>query len=60
MSPLKIAALAILAAVLLVTAILTWGSLGSAVCVYGLIMMAAALLYQHFLNHRNEDDFTED
>ena len=60
MSPLKIAALAILAAVLLVTAILTWGSLGSAVCVYGLIMMAAALLYQRFLTHREEDDFTDE
>ena len=60
MSPLKIAALAILAAVLLVTAILTWGSLGSAVCVYCLIIMAAALLYQRFLNNRHEDDFIED
>ena len=60
MSPLKIAALAVLAAVLLVTAILTWGSLGSAVCVYCLIIMVSALLWQRFMNHRNEDDFIED
>ena len=56
----RIAALAILAAVLLAAAICTWGSLGSAVCVYCLIIMAAALLWQRFLNHRNEDDFIED
>ena len=60
MSRVKIAALAILAAVLIIAAICTWGSLGSAVCVYGLIIMGAALLYQRFLNHRNEDDFSED
>ena len=60
MSPLKIAALAILAAVLLVTAILTWGSLGSAGCAYCLIIMVSALLWQRFMNHRNEDDFIED
>ena len=60
MSPLKIAALAVLAAVLLVTAILTWGSLGSAMCVYCLIIMVSALLWQRFMNHRNEDDFIED
>ena len=60
MSPLKIAALIGLAAVLLIAAVCTWGSLGSAVCVYCLIIMGAALLYQRFLNHRNEDDFSED
>ena len=52
--------LTVLGLALLVTAICTWGSLGSAVCVYGLIMMAAALLYQHFLTHREEDDFTDE
>ena len=56
----RIVLLAIVAAVLLIVAIATWGSLGSAVCVYGLIMMAAALLYQHFLTHREEDDFTDE
>ena len=52
--------LIVLAAVLLGTAILTWGSLGSAVCIYGLIMMGAALIYQRFLTHRSEDDFKDE
>ena len=52
--------LIVLTAVLLGTAILTWGSLGSAVCIYGLIMMGAALIYQRFLTHRSEDDFTDE
>ena len=56
----RIVLLAILAAVLLIVAIATWGSLGSAVCVYGLIMMAAALIHQHFLTNRDEDDFTDE
>ena len=60
MSWVRIAALVILAAALLLAAVCTWGSLGSAVCVYCLIIMAAALLWQRFLNHRNEDDFIED
>ena len=60
MSWVRIAALVILAAALLLAAVCTWGSLGSAVCVYCLIIMGAALLYQRFLNHRNEDDFIED
>ena len=60
MSWIRIAALVILAAALLLAAVCTWGSLGSAVCVYCLIIMAAALLWQRFLNHRNEDDFIED
>ena len=52
--------LVLLTAVLLMTAILTWGSLGSAVCIYGLIMLGASLLYQRFLTHRSEDDFTDE
>ena len=52
--------LAVLAAALLITAALTRGSLGSAVCVYGLIMMGAALLYQRFLTRRSEDDFADE
>ena len=52
--------LIVLAAVLLGTALLTWGSLGSAVCIYGLIMLGAALIYQRFLTHRDEDDFTDE
>ena len=51
--------LIVLMAVLLITAVLTWGSIGSAVCVYGLIMMAASLIYQRFLTNR-EDDFKDE
>ena len=52
--------LIVLAALLLGTALLTWGSLGSAVCIYGLIMLGAALIYQRFLTHRDEDDFKDE
>ena len=51
--------LIVLMAVLLITAVLTWGSIGSAVCVYGLLMMAASLIYQRFLTNR-EDDFKDE
>lgn len=37
--------------------IFTWGSVGSAVMGYGLIMLLAALAYQRFLNHREESDY---
>ena len=56
----RTALLIVLAAVLLITAICTWGSLGSAVCIYGLIMLGASLLYQRFLTHRSEDDFKDE
>ena len=49
--------LIVLAAVLLMTAILTWGSLGSAVCIYCLITMGAALLFKRFLINRNSEDY---
>ncbi|MBR5020183.1 MAG: hypothetical protein IKY17_01005 [Oscillospiraceae bacterium] len=56
----RTALLIVLAAVLLITAVLTWGSLGSAVCAYGLIMLGASLLYQRFLTRRSEDDFKDE
>ena len=54
--------LLILVAVLLtVVIILTWGSLGSAVCLYCLITMGSAVLFKRFLINRNAEDFqTED
>ena len=53
--------LILLAVLLVVTIIFTWGSLGSAVCMYGLLAMGAALLFQRFLVNRNADDYqTED
>ena len=42
---------------LVALAILTWGSLGSAVCTYCLILMGAALLFKRFLINRNADDY---
>ena len=38
-------------------AIFTWGSVGSAVCLYCLITMGAALLFKRFLIHRDSDQF---
>ena len=37
--------------------IFTWGSVGSAVMGYGLIMLLAALAYQRFITHREEADY---
>ena len=56
----RIILLGILAAVLLIVAIATWGSLGSAVLVFCLIMGAAGVVYQYFLTNRDEDDFKDE
>ena len=40
--------------------VLTWGSLGSAVLTFCLIMMGASLLYQHFVTNRDTDKFDID
>ena len=42
---------------LAVLAICTWGSVGSAVCIYGLITMGAALLFKRFLINRDSNPF---
>ena len=57
MIPIRILLLIVLAAALVSLAILTWGSLGSAVCLYSLIVMASALLVKKFLINRDADDF---
>ena len=49
--------LVILVAALVTVMALTWGSLGSAVMAFCLIMMVAALLFQKFLTNRDENDF---
>ena len=49
--------LAGLALAMLVTAIMTWGSIGSAAMVFCLIMMAAALLFQRFLTNNESNDY---
>ena len=43
--------------VMITVIVLTWGSLGSAVLAFCLIMMAASVLYQKFLTNRNDDWF---
>lgn len=42
---------------LLVLAICTWGSVGSAVCILCLITMGSALLVKRFLINRDESPF---
>ena len=45
---------------LLLGAVLTWGSLGSGVLVFCLIMAGAGIVYQHFLTNRDEDDMKDE
>ena len=42
---------------LLVLAVCTWGSVGSAVCILCLISMGSALLVKRFLINRDESPF---
>ena len=42
---------------LLVLAVLTWGSVGSAVCILCLISMGSALLVKRFLINRDDSPF---
>ena len=37
--------------------VLFWGSIGSAVMALGLLSMGSALLYQHFLNREDPDQW---
>ena len=57
MTPKRIAILVILAIVMLVVAVATWGSIGSMAMVFCLILMGASLLYQHFLTNNEENDY---
>ena len=49
--------LAVLALVMAAVAILTWGSVGSLIMVFCLIMMGMGLLYSHFLTNRDDSDY---
>jgi len=49
--------LLLLALVLVVVMIATWGSIGSAAMMMCMILMGASLLYQHFLTNRDEDQW---
>ena len=54
---LRIAALVLMAAVMVIVMIATWGSIGSAAMAMGLITMGAALLYRRFLNREDPDQW---
>ena len=49
--------LILLALSLITVSIATWGSLGSAVCIYCVIIMGAALLFKRFLINRDAGDY---
>ena len=51
--------LVLLAVLLLMVAILTWGSVGSLTSVLCLILMGLSLLYNRFINNREDDYFVE-
>lgn len=57
MSPFRFFLLLLLAAVMVAVMLATWGSIGSAVMGLGLLYMGAALLYQHFLNREDPDQW---
>ena len=40
--------------------LVTWGSVGSALCAFLLILMVAALLYRKLVLERDQDDFDWD
>lgn len=49
--------LILIALAMALLAVFTWGSVGSAVCVYCLVTMGAGLLVKRFLINRDEDTF---
>lgn len=53
----KLILLIAVALALIVTMVLTWGSIGSGICAYCLIMMAGSLLYQKFITNREDNPF---
>lgn len=57
MSKWQIILLSVIALGVLVLAIATWGSVGSILCVFLLILMAVAILYRKLVLERDEDTF---
>ena len=47
----------LLAAVMVLVMLTTWGSIGSAVMALGLITMGSALLYRRFLDREDPDQW---
>ena len=57
MGKIQILLLVLVALGLTVLMLTTWGSVGSAMCAFCLIIMVSALLYRRFVLERDEDDF---
>ena len=57
MGKFRTAALVLFALGMVVLMIATWGSIGSALCAFLLIIMVAAVLYRKFVLDRDEDMF---
>ena len=49
--------LVVLAIAITTLMLVTWGSIGSALCAFLLIIMVAAVLYRKFVLDRDEDTF---
>ena len=57
MGKLRIVLLVLLAIGITALMLVTWGSVGSALCAFLLIIMVAAVLYQKLVLDRDEDTF---
>ena len=57
MGKFQIFLLVLLAIGLTALMLVSWGSVGSAMCAFCLIIMVAALLYRKLVLNRDEDDF---
>ena len=60
MSKWQIVLLSVVALALLVLTVTTWGSVGSILCVFCLLIMGVSLLYRRFVLDRDEDTFDWD
>ena len=60
MGKFQIFLLVLLAIAITTLMLVTWGSIGSALCAFLLIIMVAAVLYRNFVLDRDEDMFDWD
>ena len=49
--------LTVIVTVFVAVAVLFWGSIASALCIFCLLIMGGALLYQKLITNRDEDDY---
>ena len=57
MGKFRIFLLVLVASAITALMLVTWGSIGSVLCAFLLIIMVAALLYRKFVLNRDEDTF---